>query len=387
MPRGEIELRREAVARVLSGEPAAKVAADLGRTDRWVRKWAARYDPGNESWAADNPRAPRTRPTRTPEGTRRLVLKIRQRLMADPWAQVGAVAIAWELHKLAFEHPPETWTIERILKEARVPKRRARTAYVPKGTPYPAGPILVRPNAVHQIDLVGPRHLQGGVPFYALNAVDVGRRRCGIEVLTSKDEREIAGGLLRLWSRLGVPRLAQFDNGQTIAGHHRHLAVPVRACLHLGIRARFIPFGEPWRNGVVEHFNEVFDKRFFRTERFRDLRHLVRRAREFEAFHNAHHRYSALKGATPEEWERRLGFIPTLLDPFVEVPTELPRRGVAEFVRLVRSDRIVRILGATVAVSTDFVHRYLTATLYLRTKRLVIDCQGTRLEIPFFLRP
>ncbi len=33
----------------------------------------------------------------------------------------------------------------------------------------------------------------------------------------------------------------------------------------------------------------------------RDLVHLARRAAEFEAFYNAHHRYSALKGATPEE--------------------------------------------------------------------------------------
>jgi hypothetical protein len=112
-----------------------------------------------------------------------------------------------------------------------------------------------------------------------LNAVDVGHRRCGIEVLTSKEEGEVATGLLRLWSRLGLPTAAQFDNGQTIAGHHRHLALPARACPHLGIRARFTPFGEPWRNGVVEHFIDIFDKRFFRTERFRDLAHLARRAR------------------------------------------------------------------------------------------------------------
>ncbi len=157
-----------------------------------------------------------------------------------------------------------------------------------------------------------------------LNAVDVGRRRCGIEVLASKEEWEVATGLLRLWGRLGVPRVAQFDNGQTIAGHHRHLALAARLCLHLGIRVRFIPFAEPWRNGVVEHFNEVFDKRFFRTERFRDLAHLVERAAGFETFHNTHHRYSALRGATPEEWERRLGFVPTHPLPGPRSPPSCP---------------------------------------------------------------
>ncbi len=134
-----------------------------------------------------------------------MVLGIRARLMADPWAQVGAVAIAWELEKLGTT-PPEIWTIDRILRRAGVPKRRARRRYVPKGTPYPAGPLLVQPNAVHEIDLVGPRHLAGAVPFYALNAVDLVRRRAAIEILSSKEEWEVAGGLVRLWGRLGVPR-------------------------------------------------------------------------------------------------------------------------------------------------------------------------------------
>jgi len=65
----------------------------------------------------------------------------------------------------------------------------------------------------------------------------------------------------------------------------------------------------------------------------------------------------------------------------------LPRRGVVEFVRLVRSDRVVRILGARIIVPEHFIHRYLTAILYVRTRRLVVDCQGSRLEIPFVLRP
>jgi len=211
----EEEERREAVARVLAGEPQAKVAADLGRTDRWVRKWMGRYDPGNESWARERSRAPKSQARRTSEATERIVLEIRERLMANPWAQVGATAIAWEMDKLGLD-PPETWTINRILRRAGVSRRRSRHRYVPKGTPYPQAPLLVRPGAIHEIDLVGPRHLHGGVPFYALNAVDLGRRRAGIEILASKEEWEVADGLIRLWRRLGVPTRAKFDNGQTI---------------------------------------------------------------------------------------------------------------------------------------------------------------------------
>lgn len=387
MGNAEEEARREAVARVLAGEPPGKVAADLGRTDRWVRKWVARYDPSDEEWAEERSRAPRTQGRRTPEDTERVVLEIRARLMADPWAQVGATAIAWEMEKLKLE-PPETWTIDRILKRAGVPKRRARHRYVPKGTPYPQAPLLVRPNAVHEIDLVGPRHLTGAIPFYALNAVDLGRRRAAIEILSSKEEWEVAGGLTRLWRRLGVPRRAKFDNGHTFQGRGRQLAVPVWTCLEAGVRIRFIPFAEPWRNPVIEHFNDVFDKRFFRTERFSDLAHLRRRARAFERFHNSHHRYSVLKGATRDEHQKRLGFEARLLERGFEPPTSLPHRGLIDFVRLIRSNRELRILGSKIPVPSELVHRYVTATLHVRTQRLVIECEGHpwQEELPFSLK-
>lgn len=60
MASAEERARREAVARVLAGQPTAKVAADLGRSDRWVRKWVARFDPSETGWAADRSRAPAT---------------------------------------------------------------------------------------------------------------------------------------------------------------------------------------------------------------------------------------------------------------------------------------------------------------------------------------
>ncbi len=154
--------RRQAVVRVLQGEPAGKVAADFGRTDRWVRKWVARYDPADEGWALDRARAPVTVANRIPSETERVVLEIRDRLMANPWAQAGSGAIAWEMTRLGLE-PPQSRTIERILARAKVTKRRARPErYVPKGTPYPAGPVLLGPNAWQEVDLVGPRVSGGG---------------------------------------------------------------------------------------------------------------------------------------------------------------------------------------------------------------------------------
>jgi hypothetical protein len=206
MASAEEHARREAVARVLAGQPTAKVAADLGRSDRWVRKWVARFDPSAAGWAADRSRAPATVANWTPPAElERMVLAVRQRLMDDPWAQVGAAAIAWELTKLGLE-PPAVWTIDRILGRAGVAKRRARGRYLPKGTPYPAGGAVVRPGARQEIDLVGPRYLAGATAFHALNAVDVGRRRCGIEILASNQERAVAEGWCACGAGSGCPR-------------------------------------------------------------------------------------------------------------------------------------------------------------------------------------
>lgn len=52
----EEQARREAVLRVMTGEPVAAVAAEMGRSGPWVRKWMGRYDPTNDDWATSRSR-------------------------------------------------------------------------------------------------------------------------------------------------------------------------------------------------------------------------------------------------------------------------------------------------------------------------------------------
>jgi len=161
----------------------------------------------------------------------------------------------------------------------------------------------------------------------------------------------------------------------------------VRLCLALGVIPVFVPFREPWRQGIVEHFNDTFDKRFFRAERFRDLGHLVRRLRHFEDFHNTHHRYAALGRATPAELAGRLGFQGRALDPDFRIPEKLPRRGRIEFIRLIRSDRLLHVLGEQILLGRDLVHEYVTAILHVRRGELEV-VHGERLvnTLDFVLR-
>jgi len=360
MARSEQELRREAVRRRLAGEPAVEVGQALGRSARWVQKWVARHDPTHPDWAQGTKRGPERAGNRTAESVEAQVLGVRGRLAEHPWAQIGAPAIAWELEKLGASVPPER-TIERVLKRSGVTERSRGRRRQPKGVPYPQAPAEIVGD-LHEADLVGPRYLDGGVRFYALNAVDLAPRRAGIEIVTDKSDHAVAGGLVALWQRLGVPLKAKFDNGGPFIGA-RGLGLVARLCLHNGVTPVFIPAGEPWRNGVVERFNDTFDKRFFRTERFPSRDALERRALAFERFHNAHHRYAAIGGHTPDERsperERRR---PQTLS---ELPDGWPAQGRVEFIRFIRSDRKLRLMRRSFEMPAAAVYEYVTAVLDL----------------------
>ena len=125
----------------------------------------------------------------------------------------------------------------------------------------------------------------------------------------------------------------------------------------------FIPPREPWRNGTIERFNDTFDQRFFRQERFTGVEHLTERAGAFERFHNAQHRYSATRGLAPDE-------TPTASKPRTpialdQLPAGWPKRGTVEFIRFIRSDHKLRILGRAIPMPDGSAYQYVTATLDL----------------------
>lgn len=371
----EEELRKEAVRRRRAGESADEVAAALGRTTRWVRKWVVRAEEeAGEGWAKGRSRAPHHSPTRAPEDLRRLIVDARLRLQANPRAQYGALAVAWELRRLGVDPVPNRWTIEREIARAGLARPRRRPAgYVPNGTPYPT-PAVPAPGDLHQIDLVGPRHLEGGVEFHALNLLDVGSHEASSEIVEVPRPNLLATGLVGMWSKVGIPLTAQFDNHSNFRGGippaWASFGPVVATCLDLGVVPRFIPLREPWRNGVVERFNDVWDKSFFRTERFTDLEHLSRENAAFIAFHNVQHRYGAHGGRSPGEiWSGRPR---DLLDSGYRAPARLPAKGWIEAVRYVRSNGAVDLWGRRITLAESHRHAYVTAVIRVRAKAVTV---------------
>ena len=385
MEKVEVELRREAVRRRLAGESPRAIARDLGRTRQWVAKWAARYDPHDPAWVEGRSRAPKRVANRTAPDIEARVLEVRARLEENPWAQVGAPAIAWELEKLGARVPPQR-TIEEILERAGATRRERPTRRASKGIPYPA-PVARRAGDVVQVDLVGQRHLDGGARFHALNQIDVASHRAGIEIVEDRGDERVLAALHALWGRHGVPRRIQFDNGGPFTAP-TGVGELVRVCLHQGATPVFIPPREPWRNGTIEHFNDTFDRRFFRHERFTGLDQLADRALGFERFHNAQHRYRATGRRTPNQTARPHRPPPLTAD---QIPAGWPDRGRIEFIRFIRSDHKLRLLGRTIPMPDGTAYQYVTATLDLALVEdhnlLISDADGELITIARLAKP
>jgi hypothetical protein len=372
----EVKLRQEAVRRRLAGESPDKIAADLGRTPRWVRKWVARHheDSHTENWAAGRSRAPLSSPTQISDELAELIVAARRRLVANPRAQYGSLAIQWELRRLGVAEIPPARTIERVLARAGMSRpRRRQPGYVPKGVPYPT-PVDLQPGSTHQIDMVGPRHLFGAAQFHALNLVDVGSHLAGNDIVTELRPPLLAASLAGIWARVGIPNIAQFDNHANFRGGiqpaWQYFSPIVATCLDLGVTPRFIPLQEPWRNGIVEHFNDVWDKSFFRTEVFTSIDHLRAENAAFIAFHNNHHRYTAHNGSTPNQiWQGRPR---RPLSTTYQPPTRLPAQGRIEVIRYIRSNRLLDLFGKRITVAEDQTHQYVTAIIKVRAKKVIV---------------
>jgi transposase InsO family protein len=193
---------------------------------------------------------------------------------------------------------PAIWTINRILHRHGL---AGRHPYQPRGPPYPAL-AAQRPHQVHQLDLVGPRYLTGGERFYGVHLIDVHRHAVALAAVPSKQATAVVAALVAGWQKLGRPRYLQLDNELSCRGSNRHprsFGLLIRLCLHLGVEVVFIPEREPWRNGLIERFNHVYDQLFWRSQTFRDRAHLAAELPGFEVFHNTQHRYATLGQHTP----------------------------------------------------------------------------------------
>jgi len=369
------QMRIDAIRRRLRGESVTSICHALGTSRRWFYYWFHRYSPADASWSRDRSRAPHHQAQKLPPDVERLVCEVRNRLLGQKYAQRGAVAVQWELRRLGVHPLPGIWTINRIIH-----RHNLRPAVLPK-LPRPSYPKIKaeRPGVAQQMDLVGPRYLAGGVRFYGLHLIDICSNAVALETVTTKHYVPVCQALLAQWHRLGLPRYLQVDNELSFRGSNRYprgFGLVVRLCLHLGIEIVFIPEGEPWRNGIVERFNDTYDKSFLRAQRFGSLVHLRCELRAFERFHNENHRYAKLGQRTPQAVHARKSrrVPPDRVD--LSHVRKTWKDGRISFARLTDSRGTVRFFTERFLVEPTLVHEYVVGTISTKDNRLRFYHQG-----------
>jgi transposase InsO family protein len=288
------------------------------------------------------------------------------------------------MEELGVKPLPSIRTINRILSRNELTQQRTGK-YKPKGTLYPALPSSA-PNETHQADLVGPCYLTGPVRFFSLNIIDTATVRCGIHPCLSRTAQAILDGIWGIWKRMGIPKRIQVDNAMSFFGsptHPRGMGPLFRLCLHNGVEPWFIPMSEPWRNGMVESFNDRYQQMLLRKVMMGSEQELRSASLAFEQRHNNKYRYSKLGGRTPMKAlaasNVKLRF-PTQ-DKAPEHRMRKPETGKYHVVRLIRSDLKINIFGECFPVPQEAHLEYVVATIDVKEESLKLFLNRKQIAI------
>lgn len=225
------------------------------------------------------------------------------------------------------------------------------------------------------MDLVGPRYIKGDGRLYCLNIIDTQTHWAHIHPMRDKTAESILPGIITLWKSFGIPDCLQMDNELVFRGSNRYprsLGLILRFILSLGVTPLFIPFSAPWRNGLIERFNFTFKNKFFRAQRFESYEALKKEAIVFVNFHNQHHTYSTQAGKTPLQALKHLGGTPRLDQSYKCTQRPLLESGSILFIRYIRSDLNLTILGSTFKVKKQLMYSYVVAEVIIENHVLII---------------
>jgi hypothetical protein len=235
------------------------------------------------------------------------------------------------------------------------------------------------------VDLVGPCYLTGPIRFYSLNAIDITLNRCGIEPMPSRAAQSILDAVYAVWKRMGIPDNLQVDNELAFFGsptHPRGMGPLIRLCLLHGVDLWFIPRSEPWRNGVIEKFNDHYRQKFLAKITITSRAELRQASLAFVHRHYSTYRYSKLKGETPNDALSHIGT--ELVFPNQEQaprhPLEKPEEGCYHLVRFIRSNCQLDIFGERFAAPPETQYEYVVATIDVKEQKLMLFLDHIQVE-------
>lgn len=381
----EEALRKQAVELYEQGEKVSSIARMVGRSRQWVHKWIKRHDTLSGDWYESQSNVPKTIKGKVPEAIEERVTETRHLLEESPYLESGAYAI-WHHLRDQGVIPPSVASINRILNKQGLTRRKIK--YKKSGIEYP-----VTPEDTQIMDLIGPRYLHGGHRFYMLTIISNDTRHAGTYQILTKSGSDITQSVISFWKDYSVPSFLQMDNELSFKGSNRHprgLGVLIRTALELNVTPVFIPVSEPWRNGVIERFNQHVEKTLM-MQVHRDFEELKTHSHEFVEQHNNCHHYSTLGHKTPSEMDNELGTPPVPLrkDYFMMGRPKLNNLNHNEirFIRLVRIDLRINVLNTEIQVDEKLMHTYVVARLFVNDHLLLIEQDGRVVQTFEFVMP
>jgi len=286
----ETQEREVAINQYLAGEKVTAICHHMGRSRTWFYKALSRYRQGGRAALVTQSRRPHSHPNQTDEAVEAAIVRIRKAIAGgeDPvlrYGNIGAETIASELEKTGLI-PPSITTINRILRKHGLQQprlKRGKKRKLPQDYPWPC---VTEPNQLHLLDFV--TRTTGTIRrVYGCNLLDQVRQLPFMRLTSAKSRLNVVDFMVGAWQEVGLPNALYIDNDTVWRGSSfgkRSFSFIVRLCLLLGIEVIFTPPYTPEANPLIESFNGIWDRNFWRRTSFDSLQHMATELPHFETW-------------------------------------------------------------------------------------------------------
>ena len=257
---------------------------------------------------------------------------------------------------------PSVRTIGRILRrEGFLDRaRRIRHAAPPAGWYLPG--LAERRVDVDCFDVIEDLRMDGVGLFQVFTARTLWAPLAGAWPAAVASTAFIIEALQAHWKHNGLPKFAQFDNDVRFQGGHNHPDVigrVMRLCLALGVTPVFVPPLEMGFQGIMEHFNGLWQQKVWARFHHENLTALSAASQRFTQAYRRH-----LAQRRDHELPRR---------PFPKdwnIDWQSPPRGTLIYLRRTNEGGSVKLLGHRWQVDPLWSHRLLRCHVDLSQHRI-----------------